>query len=573
MAIRIDGPDRTPTRGDLRLLVLNVIQGPDKGMRITLPDDEPQLIGRSSEAIVLSDQTISRRHAELTPEGDGTWYIRDLQSANGTFINGVRATTERRKLKLGDQVRTGNTLLIYGENVRNPLANRLKLARADEMDVSFERTIDANDESMIMSSPEPSQAAQFQLQIVYELVALIGSVTNKQQLLEKVMDVVFEYFSADRAFLLLCEHPLDEPEPAVLRFREDEDTLPDPNRPATISRTIVHYVLERGVAVLSSNAMNDTRFTSGDSVQAYGIRSAMCVPIVHKDKYYGVIHLDSQIANYTFTEDQLSLLTAIGVQTGLALDNARLLEQRVQEERLAAMGQTIASLSHSIKNILQGMRGGSDLVELGMRKKNPDALRQGWEIVQRNQDKIFALTLNMLQYSKQRQPELEMCQLGPMFEDLVALVQGRYDAKRVALIVDMEPGLPPVPMEQSGMHQAVLNLLHNALDACESESGAVTLSCRFDPLDHEVKISVADNGVGMNRAQRMQLFTPFQSTKGYGGTGLGLVVTKKIVEEHGGEIDVQSKAKKGTTFTISLPTEMRGAPAETHAPASSKWRF
>ncbi|XAL98280.1 ATP-binding protein [Phycisphaeraceae bacterium D3-23] len=545
------------------MLVLNVIQGPDKGMRLTLPDDEPQMIGRSSESIVLSDQTISRRHAELTPEGDGTWYIRDLQSANGTFINGVRATPERRKLRLGDQIRTGNTLLIYGENVRNPLANRLKLAPADEIDVAFERTIDANDESMIMSSPEPSQAAQFQLQIVYELVALIGSVTDTQELLDKVMDVVFEYFSADRGFVLLCEHPLDEPDPVVLRFREDEDTLPDPNRPATISRTIVHYVLERGVAVLSSNAMSDTRFTSGDSVQAYGIRSAMCVPIKHKEHYYGVIHLDSQIANYTFTEDQLSLLTAIGVQTGLALDNARLLEGRVQEERLAAMGQTIASLSHSIKNILQGMRGGSDLVDLGMRKKNPDAVKQGWRIVQRNQEKIFALTLNMLQYSKQRQPELEMAHLTPMFEDLVELVQARFDAKQVALIVDIEPGLPPVPVEVSGMHQAVLNLLHNALDACESERGAVTLACRYDGEENEVKLSVADNGVGMNRAQRQHLFKPFVSTKGYGGTGLGLVVTKKIVEEHGGWVEVQSKVKKGTTITIHLPTEMQGESEDT----------
>jgi len=538
------------------LLVLNVIQGPDKGMRITLPDDEPQLIGRSSEAIVLSDRTISRRHAELTPEGDGTWYIRDLQSANGTFINGVRSTGDRRKLKLGDQVRTGNTLLIYGENVKNPLINRLKLAKADEIDVAFEREIDPNDESMIMSSPEPSQAAQFQLQIIYELVELIGSVTDKQVLLEKVMDLVFGYFSADRGFVLLCEHPLDEPEPVVMQFREDEDTLPDPNRPATISRTIVQYVLERGTAVLSSNAMGDIRFTSGDSVQAYGIRSAMCVPIVHKDHYFGVIHLDSQIANYTFTGDQLSLLTAIGVQTGLALENARLLEKRVQGERLAAVGQTIASLSHSIKNILQGMSGGSDLVDLGMRKKNPDAVKQGWRIVQRNQEKIYALTLNMLQYSKQRQPELEMSQLGPMFEDLVALVQGRFDGKQVALIVDLDPGLPPVPMEQSGIHQAVLNLLHNALDACESESGAVTLSCRYDELDHEVKMSVADNGVGMTRAQQAELFEPFNSTKGYGGTGLGLVVTKKIIEEHGGTIQVESKVRKGTTFTISLPTEM-----------------
>ncbi|MFN3165755.1 MAG: ATP-binding protein [Phycisphaeraceae bacterium] len=547
------------------MLVLNVIQGSDKGMKITLPDTEPQLIGRSSEAIVLSDQTISRRHAELTPEGDGTWYIRDLQSANGTFVNGVRVT-DRRKLKLGDQVRTGNTLMIYGENAPNPLANRLKLAPASHMDVNVEHTVDANEESMIMSSPEPSQAAEFQLQIIYHLVALIGSVTDKQTMLEKMMDVVFEYFAADRGFVLLCADMIDEPEPAVIRFREDKDALPDPNRKATISRTIVKYVLERGVAVLSSNAMNDTRFTSGDSIVAYGIRSAMCVPIKHKEKVFGVIQLDSQIANYTFTEDQLSLLAAIGVQTGLALDNARLLEQRMQEERLAAVGSAVASLSHSIKNILQGMRGGSDVVELGIKKRSLDVIKKGWAIVHRNQEKIYSLTLNMLQFSKQRQPELAMEQLLPMFKDLAALVQSQYDAKGVALITDIEPGLPPVPIEQSGMHQAVLNLLQNALDACEEGRGAVTLACRYDELDQEIKIIVTDNGVGMTRAQRKDLFQPFHSTKGYGGTGLGLVVTKKIVEEHGGEIAVQSKPKQGTTFTISLPTEMGREPAATHSP-------
>lgn len=549
------------------MLVLNVIQGPDKGMRITLPDTEPQLIGRSSEAIVLSDQTISRRHAELTPEGDGTWYLRDLQSANGTFVNGVRVT-ERRKLKLGDQVRTGNSLLIYGENVPNPLANRLKLAPASEIDAAVEHTVDANEESMIMSSPEPSQAAEFQLQIIYQLVALIGSVTDRQTMLDKMMDVVFEYFAADRGFVLLCESPGDEPDPVVMRFREDKEELPDPNpkRKATISRTIVQYVLQRGVAVLSSNAMNDMRFTSGDSIQAYGIRSAMCVPIKHKDHTYGVIQLDSKIANYTFTEDQLSLLAAIGVQTGLAMDNARLLDQRVQEERLAAVGSAVASLSHSIKNILQGMRGGSDVVELGLRKKSMDVVVKGWDIVRRNQEKIYQLTLNMLQFSKQRQPELSLEHLLPMFKDLAALVQSQFDAKGVALITDVEPDLPPVPVEISGIHQAVLNLMQNALDACEPDSGAVTMGCRYDETDQSVKIIVTDNGVGMNRATRQELFQPFRSTKGYGGTGLGLVVTKKIIEEHGGEISVQSKLNKGTTFMISLPTESDREPAATHSP-------
>ena len=549
------------------MLVLNVIQGPDKGLKITLPDNEPQLIGRSSEAIVLSDQTISRRHAELTPEGDGTWYIRDLQSSNGTFVNGVRVT-DLRKLKPGDQVRTGNSLMIYGEEVPDPLASRLKLAPSSQIDASVEHMVDANEESMIMSSPEPSQAAEFQLQIIYQLVGLIGSVTDERELLEKMMDVVFEYFDADRGFVLLTEGDEGKgtPSPAVIRFREDKNKLPDPSRKATISRTIVRYVLRRGVAVLSSNAMTDARFAAGDSVQAYGIRSAICVPIKHKDKTYGVMQLDSKIANYTFTEDQLSLLAAIGVQTGLALDNARLLEKRMQEERLAATGSAVASLSHSIKNILQGMRGGSDVVELGIRKSSLDVISKGWDIVHRNQEKIFQLTLNMLQYSKQRKPELSLDHLLPMFKELAALVQSQYDAKGVALITDIEPDLPPVPVEVSGLHQAVLNLLQNALDACEPDTGIVTLACHYHEQDQTVRINVSDNGVGISAAMQRDLFQPFRSTKGYGGTGLGLVVTKKIVEEHGGEITVSSQPEQGTNFTISLPTESEREPAATHSP-------
>src|SRR5690606_11569715 len=105
-----------------------------------------------------------------------------------------------------------------------------------------------------------------------------------------------------------------------------------------------------------------------DSVRAYGIRSVLCVPIKFKDKLYGVIHLDSKIANYTYTDDQLLLLTAIGVQTGLAIARAQLYAQRLHQEKLAVVGQTVASLSHSIKNIIQGLRGGAEVVEIGMRK-------------------------------------------------------------------------------------------------------------------------------------------------------------------------------------------------------------
>jgi signal transduction histidine kinase/pSer/pThr/pTyr-binding forkhead associated (FHA) protein len=535
------------------LLVLRILQGPDRGRQFELPDDEPQLIGRSSEALALTDQTISRRHAELTPD-DGRWYINDLKSSNGTYVNGVRVVS-RQPLQPGDQIRVGMTLLVVGDGQGQRRRNKgaLRVASREELEVSVEQTVESNDDSMIMAMPDPDQAAEFQLKVIYELASLIGSVTDEQQLLERVMDVIFEYFNADRGFILLQADENARPDPTVVRQRHEDQT--EPKTPITVSRTIVRYVINKGVGVLSSNAMNDTRFATGDSVQNYGIRSAMCVPIKFKDELYGVIHLDSKIANYTYTEDQLTLLTAIGVQTGLALHNARLQAQRMREERLAAVGQTVASLSHSIKNILQGMRGGADLVELGMKKQSLKVVGQGWDIVARNLDRIYELAMNMLAFSKQREPELEMTNLDQFLQELIGMVQKQFDAKEVALLTDFAAQMPPVPIDTGGVHQAVLNLLNNALDAVEPKEGVVSLRTEYDAQGQVFRISVVDNGEGMNPDVQQKLFEPFTSTKGLRGTGLGLVVTRKVVEEHGGQVAVDSELGKGSRFTLTLPVE------------------
>jgi len=545
------------------VLVLTVLKGPDKGRRFELPDDEPQLIGRSGESLPLKDQTISRRHAELTPD-EGRWIINDLRSANGTFINGVKVSG-RRVLKPGDQIRTGSTLFLYGQEAK-PWRHRVHVAQKGEMASQVTVSVPCNDESMIMAVPEPSQAAVIQLKVIYELTQLIGSIVDRRKLLDRVMDLVFEYFRADRGFILLQDFPNDQLEPVVVRHR----VPPKDSKSSriTVSQTIVQHVVGCGEGVLSSNAMTDKRFAKGDSVQDYGIRSAMCVPIKFKDRLFGVIHIDSQIANYTYTEDQLRLLTAIGVQTGLALANARHYEIRLQRERLAAVGQTVASLSHSIKNILQGLRGGADVVELGLRKDNMKVVHGGWDIVSRNLDRIYGLTMNMLTYSKQRKPELEVIDIPKLLTEILSLIQGQYDNKNVALLTDFDNDMPRVPVDPAGIHQTILNLLNNALDAVEPGSGVVSVRLECDEEVRRIKIVINDNGHGIAPESRKHLFEPFYSTKGLRGTGLGLVVTKKVVEEHGGTIDIASSPSQGTTCTITLPyaKEPTRLSGDTHDP-------
>ena len=549
------------------MLILTVLQGPDKGRRFE-PGDEPQLIGRSSEAIPTTDQTISRCHCELTPD-DSRWYINDLDSANGTYVNGLRVTG-RRRLEPGDQILTGNTLFLFGVEAPNNHALEPPVTKKEEMDISVERVVPSNDSSIIMAVPDPSEASAVQLKLLYELTQLIGSPVNRQQLLEQVMRLIFDHFHADRGCILLRDEHNKRLNPVLVQYRPSESE--QARIPA--SRTIVQHVMQKGEGVLSSNAMVDSRFARGDSIRDMAIRSALCVPIKFKDRLFGVIHLDSQMVNYTFTEDHLLLLTAVGVHTGLALANAQLYAAQLERERLAAVGETVASLSHSIRNIIQGLRGGADVVELGLRKDSMKVVRGGWDIVARNLDRIYALTMNMLAYSKQRKPEVEMVNLNSLLEEIVALVQKQYDDKQVALISDLDAHMPPLPADSSGIHQAVMNLLNNGLDAVDSKTGVVSLRTHFTSDSHQAQIIVHDNGAGIAEESRKRLFEPFHSTKGQRGTGLGLVVTKKIIEEHGGSIRVTSGRDSGTTFKIILSLASSADPglADTHGPAHREVR-
>jgi signal transduction histidine kinase len=278
------------------------------------------------------------------------------------------------------------------------------------------------------------------------------------------------------------------------------------------------------------------------------------------------------MANYTFTKEQLALMNAIGQHTGLALANADLQAEKLQSERLAAIGETVASLSHSIKNILQGLRGGADVVEMGLKRDDLDVSRNGWGILKRNLDRIVSLSLNMLAFSRQRPVEVEFQQLGPLIDECVQLLEVASAGKRVALIADVDPEMPPIPIDASLIHQAMMNLMGNAIEAVEEGSGAVTVRAMYRPPGSRgegsppvAEISVIDNGPGVPEELRARIFEPFSTTKGTRGTGLGLAVTKRVVEEHGGRISLSSEAGRGATFTISLPADTGRVrdPAET----------
>ncbi len=235
----------------------------------------------------------------------------------------------------------------------------------------------------------------------------------------------------------------------------------------------------------------------------------------------------------------------------------RLQSELLRSERLAAIGQTVAGVAHGVKNILHGFKGGSYLVDIGIAKNDPDKLKKGWDMIQRNINRTSDLVLDLLSYSKERDPECEICDPNAIVRDVCEVMQDLAVRHQIEIVVELDPRMGWVSIDPRTLHQCLTNLISNAIDACLFDEATdkhwqVRVRTRRTRPE-EICFSVSDNGTGMTDEVKKKLFTSFFSTKGHRGTGLGLLVTRKLVEEHDGDIEVDSRPGDGTTFTIRMP--------------------
>jgi PAS domain S-box-containing protein len=232
-------------------------------------------------------------------------------------------------------------------------------------------------------------------------------------------------------------------------------------------------------------------------------------------------------------------------------------KELVKSERLAAVGQTVAGLAHGIKNILHGLKGGSYLVDVGIKKDESEKLKKGWDMIKRNIGRTSNLVMDLLSYSKERQPEFEVCLPNQIADDVCTLLEDKARENNIKLVKHFDDAIGEVSMDPNSVHEVLLNLMSNAVDGClfdedTSKNFQVDLKTAIEK-DNVIRFEIKDNGVGMDEEVIKKLFTSFFSTKGHRGTGLGLMVTRKLIEEHSGTIDVKSQPGKGTTVNVRLP--------------------
>jgi signal transduction histidine kinase len=235
----------------------------------------------------------------------------------------------------------------------------------------------------------------------------------------------------------------------------------------------------------------------------------------------------------------------------IAFDTLQSKQSAKQRQRFLQAGQAALNLSHGIKNILQAVNTGKEIVDRSLAEGQLDTARKGWNILKRNLDQIQKLVLDMLKFSKDQDLKIQACQFNRLVENAVQIAQSQAQLRSVAVVLQLDEQIGLVHVDPDRMQDVILNLALNAVEAVEPDKGHVAISTEIDPARNMLVLRISDNGPGIDDLS--SLFEPFHSTKGQMGVGLGLAIVRKVVIQHKGTVDAQSIPGQGSIFTVRLP--------------------
>ncbi|MFC1808985.1 ATP-binding protein [Candidatus Omnitrophota bacterium] len=558
-------------------LIVNTGERAGEELRISAQE---VTIGReSSNHIVVPDQQISRTHARISWTSDG-YMVEDLGSTNGTFVNREKVT--HKVLEFGDEIRLGKISLTFAadstleqlEGDENVM--RVKLgegdALADGLTVQFSLRQDqirsVSDEDM-KADPGLLKTAYERLNILYKVNNHIGTVEDLPSVLNVILELVLDITKADRGYIMLVDKETHEPLPHVVH----KSTSPTAGKDEiSISLSMLDQVITTGEAVLISDTSQNTELKEAESIVFHQIRSAMCVPIKHKDSLLGVLSVDSKGTTQQFSEEDLELLMAVCSEVALALANAQLYDDLktayeklksqqahiIESEKIAALGQLAGGIVHEINNPLTSVISYSELIgqHLGAGKLSEENIQSYIKyagVINKEGHRCHKIAQDLLHLARKKKSETKPTNVNDVVD--AALEIARYHMSKNAIQVNKEftDNLPEVMIDANQVQQVFLNMIINAKDSMLEKGGSLTITTKM--IDNEwVDACFTDTGHGIPEDTMKKIFQALFTTKGEGkGTGLGLSVSQDIIRNHNGTIKVESTVGIGTTFTIRLP--------------------
>lgn len=548
-------------------------------------------IGRSKENdIVILDASISRQHVRIEVSGERV-ALSDLQSSNGTFVNGARV--ENSVLKHGDIVRCGDITFSFRENltILQEINSGVRLGFHELLITEKGRF---STSALKIKQKDAQQRTKDKLQILLEVSEMLSSPDEIDALLQKIVDFLFVIMDVDRAAIMMVNE-----ETGLLESRIQRSAVEVREGETIFSRSIVNYVLQKSVSVISSDAREDPRFVTTGSILRQSIRSSICVPLKTRDKVIGVIYVDNVTVPMRFVGEDLEFLSVFGNQAAVAIENSklykkieedardreaelrRLVDERTHElslekeraeramllaeEANRTKSQFLANMSHELRTPLNAIIGYSEMLQeeimdLGHEDLIPDLKR-----IQTAGRHLLALINDILDLSKIEAGRMELFlenfNLSFLLDEVVTTVRPLVKKNNNSMEYHCGDNLGAMFADMTRLRQVLFNLLSNASKF--TKDGTVTLTVdRMAINGHDwVEFRVSDTGIGMTQEQLGKLFQAFSQAdpsiaRKYGGTGLGLVISLRFCQMMGGTIDVESKPDHGTTFTVKIPAEV-----------------
>jgi len=235
-------------------------------------------------------------------------------------------------------------------------------------------------------------------------------------------------------------------------------------------------------------------------------------------------------------------------------------EKTELQDHLSSLGLMIGSISHGIKGLLTGLDGGMYLLEAGLRQKDQDRIDQGWHTVKMMVERIRKMVMDILFHAKKRDLQWENVDVTKFSDEVACMVASKLDTLPIQIETRFEGPVGNCRIDPGYINAALMNIFENAIDACQRDMTKarhrITFKVQAD--NGHIVFTVVDDGVGMDDETQGKLFTEFFSSKGRKGTGLGLYIANKIIEQHGGTIRVSSSPNRGSKFSLIVPKQQTG---------------
>ncbi len=235
--------------------------------------------------------------------------------------------------------------------------------------------------------------------------------------------------------------------------------------------------------------------------------------------------------------------------------SANITQIRQLQSQLTSIGLLISSISHGLKGLLNGLDGGIYLVDSGLKNDSRERMEKGWDIVKRNVGRIRSMVLDILYYAKDREPDWQELNGKQLLEEIYGLMEKKACDLNVQFKIDNNSGDGKFEGDNKAIRTLLVNLIENSLDACriDKKKDNHSVSFCYSGDDKFIDFIIEDNGIGMDRETREKAFSLFFSSKGHEGTGLGLFISNKIAQSHGGSVNIESTENVGTKFIVRLP--------------------